>query len=104
MLDIGNLSEWHRQDGPVRAHPACTIRTDSRRPASNQRSSAPISVLISLASVAAPEELHLVDQRPDGLVRPEIDPGLAGHLRPLCPCDSAVIIFPSLVAVPPCGV
>ena len=47
MLDIGNLSEWHRQDGPVRAHPACAIRTDSRCPASNQRPSAQIRVPIS---------------------------------------------------------
>ena len=28
MLDIGNLSEWHRQDGPVRAGPHGPILPD----------------------------------------------------------------------------
>ena len=37
MLDIGNLSEWHRQDGsaPARTGPSCLIRVDPRKSASD---------------------------------------------------------------------
>ena len=35
MLDIGNLSEWHRQDGPVRVGTDGLIRVDPRKSASD---------------------------------------------------------------------
>ena len=37
MLDIGNLSQWHRQDGsaPARTGPSCLIRVDPRKSASD---------------------------------------------------------------------